>query len=167
MLEIFNRIKKQRGFTLIELLVVVSIIGVLATMVLVSLNSARMKARDVRRVADIRQVALALEMYYDNNSGTGYPGVSGNNDWSTLKTCLEGTGFAPCNVRYISSVPHDPGTNAYEYWVAPGNNGHVLKATLENADNLAFDDDVDNDVDGGYVWGCDCDDNILAYCLRM
>ena len=70
-------------------------------------------------------------------------------------------------IRYISSVPHDPGTNAYEYWVAPGNNGHVLKATLENADNLAFDDDVDNDVGGGYVWGCDCDDNILAYCLRM
>ena len=56
---------RNRGFTLIELLVVVTIIGILAYIVLVSLGSARVKARDTRRIADIRQVTLALEFYVD------------------------------------------------------------------------------------------------------
>ena len=53
------------GFTLIELLVVIAIIGLLATIVMVSLNTARGKARDARRMGDIKQMMLALEMYYD------------------------------------------------------------------------------------------------------
>ncbi len=63
--------QKNKGFTLIELLVVIAIIGLLASIVLVSLNSARAKARDVRRVADLKQVQTALEMYYDTNGS--YP----------------------------------------------------------------------------------------------
>lgn len=55
----------KQGFTLVELLIVVAIIGILATVVLISLNDARTKARDVRRLADVRQVALALELYYN------------------------------------------------------------------------------------------------------
>ena len=54
----------KRGFTLIELLVVIAIIGILASVVLASLNSARKKGRDARRVADIKQVQLALELYF-------------------------------------------------------------------------------------------------------
>lgn len=57
--------KKQLGFTLIELLVVIAIVGLLASMVLVALNSARAKARDVRRKSDLRQIVIALELYYD------------------------------------------------------------------------------------------------------
>ncbi|MBI5742670.1 MAG: type II secretion system protein [Candidatus Niyogibacteria bacterium] len=62
----------KKGFTLIELLVVIAIIGILASVVLASLNSARKKSRDARRVADIKQVQLALAMYYDANSSV-YP----------------------------------------------------------------------------------------------
>jgi prepilin-type N-terminal cleavage/methylation domain-containing protein len=154
--------EKQKGFTLIELLVVVTIIGILSTIVLVSLNDARMKARDVRRLADLRQVALALELYYDDHTDTGYPGSSGSNQWTpcggsnALENALE--------TDYITSVPCDPGINSYEYWVAPDKNGYVLKATLENSDNPALYDDVDN-PDGGTVLGCDCDDP--EYCLEM
>lgn len=56
---------RAQGFTLIELLVVIAIIGLLSSVVLVSLNSARMKARDARRIVDLKQIRLALEMYYD------------------------------------------------------------------------------------------------------
>ncbi len=60
--------QNQRGFTLIELLVVISIIGVLASTVLASLEQARMKARDANRIATIEQIAKALELYRLNNS---------------------------------------------------------------------------------------------------
>jgi prepilin-type N-terminal cleavage/methylation domain-containing protein len=154
MLQLFNQRKNQSGFTLIELLVVTAIIGILATFILASLNEARIKARDVRRVADLRQVALALEMYYDDHSA-GYPGTSGSNLYQTTLTSeLKTNG-------YISSVPSDPGVNTYEYWVASDNQGYVLKATLENSDSFWLSDDVD----GADVLGCNCVDP--GYCIRM
>ena len=59
--------RHHSGFTLIELLVVVSVIGLLASVIMVSLNSARVKARDSRRVADLRQMTIALELYFDDH----------------------------------------------------------------------------------------------------
>src|SRR3989338_3396063 len=96
--------KKSKGFTSIELLVVISIIGLLASIVLVSLNSARVKARDTRRLMDMHQIMLALEQYATDN-GDLYPtGVydSCYPNWDTLASTL-----AP----YISSLPLDPINN--------------------------------------------------------
>ena len=58
---------KSTGFTLIELLVVISIIGVLASVVLSSLESARASARDVERISDLKQIQTALEMYRNDH----------------------------------------------------------------------------------------------------
>ena len=64
---------KDRGFTLIELLVVIAIIGILSSVVLASLNTARIKARDAQRVSDVRQIQLAMEFFYDNSIPKTYP----------------------------------------------------------------------------------------------
>ena len=82
------RLNKKRGFTLIELLVVVAIISLLASIVFASLSTARAKGRDARRMEDLHQIAIALELYFDDNGY--YP--------SDLYTLLSPTG------KYISSA---------------------------------------------------------------
>ena len=59
---------KNRGFTLIELLVVIAIIGILSTLAVIALNTARMRARDARRVSDMRQFQTAMEMVFSDTS---------------------------------------------------------------------------------------------------
>lgn len=144
--------KKSKGFTLIELLVVIAIIGILATIVLVSLNSARQKARDTRRLADVKQVALALEMYYDDHSA--YPAVTGctSANWTTMATAIQ-------TDAYMSAVPNDPlnsGNNVYMY--GGTTTTYTLRAYLENASNTALNTDVD-----GTSVSCACADP--AYCI--
>jgi len=67
------KIKKENllGFTLVELLVVISIIGLLSSFAVVSLNTARAKARDALRKGDMAQIRTALNLYYDDH--LGYP----------------------------------------------------------------------------------------------
>ena len=57
----------KKGFTLIELLVVIAIIGLLSTMAVFSLNSARTKARDAKRMSDMKMLSTAMEMYASDN----------------------------------------------------------------------------------------------------
>jgi prepilin-type N-terminal cleavage/methylation domain-containing protein len=61
----------KKGFTLIELLVVIAIIGLLATLSIIALNSAQAKARDVKRLSDVREIRTALEMYFASENS--YP----------------------------------------------------------------------------------------------
>jgi len=101
----------NRGFTLIELLVVIAIIGILSSVVLASLNSARAKARDARRSADIRQVQTALEMYY--NDKNSYP--------SSADVVLDTALTAPLTPTYISKIPVSPNSVPYRYFTASQN----------------------------------------------
>ena len=71
---IFLNTPRNKGFTLIELLVVISIIGLLSSVVLASVNEARARARDARRISDLNQIRNALALYYSQNGnyvGTG------------------------------------------------------------------------------------------------
>ena len=116
----------RRGFTLIELLVVIAIIGILASIVLASLNSARRKSRDARRVADIKQLQLALELYFDANN-SAYPAAL--------------SALAP---TYIPTVPNDPLGGAYNY-VACTTLYHIA-AGIEEQTNPALQSDRDAGV---------------------
>lgn len=75
-MNIFLKSQKKSGFTLIELLVVISIISLLSSVVMASLNTARMKARDAKRRAELKQVQIGLQLYYVTNNGT-YPSTGG------------------------------------------------------------------------------------------
>ncbi len=79
--------KNKEGFTLIELLVVVAIIGMLASLILASLNSARTKARDSRRLSDLKEIANLITV--NETSPEGAIGCSGNVNNCSSVTGLE------------------------------------------------------------------------------
>jgi len=89
--------KRVKGFTLIELLVVIVIIGILATLATVTLSSARAKARDARRVSDVKQIQTALELYY--NDASSYPA-------STL--VVSNAALVYGTTTYMAKIPSDP-----------------------------------------------------------
>lgn len=124
--------RTKSGFTLVELLVVIAIIAVLASIVLASLNTARRKSRDARRVADIKQIQLALELYFDSNKA--YPTAIYTG--STIATT--GCGNSPC----IPVVPTDPLNGNYNYCQESTTSYH-LGASLEESTNPALSSDRD------------------------
>ena len=92
--------KDGKGFTLIELLVVIAVIAILATVILAAINSARIRARNARRVSDISQLVNAFNLAL--NSGASFP-TSGS--W----VCLSVT----CYGSIFSTVPASPTVDAY------------------------------------------------------
>ncbi|MEY2702991.1 MAG: hypothetical protein RLY43_1629 [Bacteroidota bacterium] len=113
------KLKTSKGFTLIELLVVVAIISLLSSVVMAALNDARARARDTRRMEDLRQINTALQLYlqdheeapvlsWDNMTGFS---SSKDSDWNELQTQLS---------PYIKSLPKDPlngkDINMYQPW---------------------------------------------------
>lgn len=126
---------KKQGFTLIELLVVIAIIGLLSTLAIVALGSARERARDAKRVSDLRQVQTALELYYTENDA--YPiAASSTILGAGSYACLGpgGWGAAGCGTPYMGQVPDDPGANDYTYASADGTT-YTIDATLEGTVN--------------------------------
>ena len=132
----------KRGFTLIELLVVVAIIGMLSSVVLASLNTARSTARTTTAVQDLKQLQTALELYYNDNNA--YPSsIGGSGSWDGLysnwgdDTANWIAGLAP---TYIAALPRSPnnstsGADNYIY-NSNGQNYKLLWHSPEDCDGI-------------------------------
>lgn len=151
--------KRLRGFTLIELLVVIAIIGILASIVMVSLGGAKAKSRDSRRVADIKNIQLALSLYYNDNLMYPKNIYANSTGASAPNNGLTG--------GYLPVVPQDPsgascttatgsGAGCYVYTTYSNTNGggtcngtsyipvmYHIGATLEDTNSAALSQDVD------------------------
>lgn len=170
---------RGKGFTLIELLVVIAIIGVLASTVLASLNTARAKARDARRIVDFKQISLALEFFYDTYGR--YPITAGapqwDGHWMNFQACLEtgvGCGFTITGYQSVlPKVPQDPldsnpnaangGITYFPLYNGCDDQGYALRVALETPGHPA----LQNDADGNFYTTGDnlCQDP--GYCIKQ
>jgi prepilin-type N-terminal cleavage/methylation domain-containing protein len=143
----------RKGFTLIELLVVISIISLLSSVVLSSLNSARVKARDARRKSDFHQITNALSLYY--NQYGQYPPIKpqtscgGTDSWASSNgTCGGAWLTTDANFyEFMPTVPVDPlntGTNAG--W-SDGNNVYSYAPSLDNNQDYELVTQLENTSD--------------------
>lgn len=125
-----SKFYSKKGFTLIELLVVIAIIGILSSVVLVSMGGTRAKARDATRMQDIKQIEKALLLYHNQNEV--FPGEN----WcdSSVGACAASCPCSPLGESWSASsaiyqglvsdfmgdMPVDPVNDAtYYYWYEP------------------------------------------------
>lgn len=118
---------RSKGFTLIELLVVIAILGILGAVVYLAIGtSPTREARDARRVQDIDQLRLALELYQ-----------KGKGEYPLALQVLKDEGL-------ISNVPIGPLGDAYFYAVRSDQAAYHLGARIENIQPLSY---LQNDAD--------------------
>lgn len=113
---------KRDGFTLFELLVSISIIGILVALAVVSFSGAQKKARDTKRIQDMKAIQTAAEQYY-SQVGTSlytYPASTAPADWTVNGQAL------------IQAFPIDPKSGSYSCsGLGVGSTGYCCCANME------------------------------------
>ena len=110
---------KRRGFTLIELLVVIAIIGILASIVMMSVNSAQVRAKDSARIQETKELEKAMQMYYHDT--TAYPHPTGSEEGVAVAVADLSAVLVP---NYISVIPQNLIDDGDQYiWGTPATYG--------------------------------------------
>ena len=133
-------------------------IGLIASIALVSLNSSRAKARDARKKADFRQISTALQLYYDKNGAMPDSLGSGCSNYEQSMQQLVDAGF-------LARVPLSPDGSGYCYYnYGPGSIGALMVTTLETSPNTTTGDPPScRPWPAGVNW-CDQSSN-KGYCI--
>lgn len=116
-----NKKSFKKGFTLIEMLVVIAVIGILASIVVLGTGSARTKARDTKRIADVKQIQNGLEATYQTSDGT-------------------------YDCTRVANMPTDPQGAAYG---CEGGTSYRVWATLEKEENNPTGGGIEFEVTSG------------------
>ena len=115
-------INRKRGFTLIELLVVIAIIGILSSVVLASLNTARSKGTDAKIKANLAGLRTAAEIYYDNIGSYGNvvadscSGALFVDTTSGMNQYIAGIPSASCHSNTVGYAVSAPLTSTTGHW---------------------------------------------------
>jgi prepilin-type N-terminal cleavage/methylation domain-containing protein len=125
--------RKGAGFTLVELLVVVAIIGLLASMLVLSIQRFKAKARDAQRLTDINNISTALALYHtDFNT---YPVFNGEITGSdALSLALEAAGLIsrmPLDPKNIDAAADCAPIGGYHYYYQSAGPDYILEYCLE------------------------------------
>jgi len=136
----FKNRQNSNGFTLIELLVSIAIIGLLATISIPAISKARAKARDGRRIKELRRIQTALMLYaQDHNSDYPYStSTESNGEIINASSAL----VAALVPGYLGAVPKDPKPESYVYYYKTANKGTFFKlaAYIEMSKTIAQED---------------------------
>ncbi|MDP2638860.1 MAG: prepilin-type N-terminal cleavage/methylation domain-containing protein [Candidatus Azambacteria bacterium] len=129
----------SKGFTLLELLVVIGIIGLLASILVVNLSSARRRARDTKRVSDVRAMQTAVEDYYGKNAF--YPTSIGALVTGNFLPLRPTDPLAPSVCANAAANSND--CYFYAYYPASNPYSYHLGSSLEEMGSLLLNQDRD------------------------
>ncbi len=122
--------KKNKGFTLIELLVVIAIIGILSSVVLVSLNVAREKGKDAKVKAQLSNARQSGQLYLDSNAS--YNGLAGDvaNDCTTVDSMFQD---ATSNMQQYTDLNSYPDIGIKTMRCSSDGVSYAISVSLSNA----------------------------------